>query len=158
MIRMRRLTRADFVQDGVELIMTRLRDGMSYTRYMELYTAVYNYCVSSRMNTGDGNQPLGLGVGGRSGANLMGADLYKALQNYFGEHLKGVQQKAISEHLVDDDLLRYYTDEWKRYTVGAQYVNRLFTYLNRHWIKREKDEGRRNIYPVYTVRDQNVMF
>ena len=53
--------------------------------------------------------------------------------------------------MTDEPLLKYYTDEWKRYTTGASYVNRLFTYLNRHWIKREKDEGRKNVYPVYTL-------
>jgi len=94
--------------------------------------------------------------GGRSGANLMGADLYRSLTNYFSEHLKTVRDRAVADGLADDELLRYYTDEWKRYTVGASYVNRLFTYLNRHWIKREKDEGRKNIYPVYTVRGRSL--
>lgn len=79
----------------------------------------------------------------------MGADLYHNLSNYFTSHLKGV--RASAETLSDDALLKYYTDEWSRYTTGAQYVNRLFTYLNRHWIKREKDEGRKHIYPVYTL-------
>jgi len=54
--------------------------------------------------------------------------------------------------MVDEALLRYYAQEWDRYTTGANYVNRLFTYLNRHWVKREKDEGRKNVYQVYTVR------
>lgn len=54
--------------------------------------------------------------------------------------------------MVDEALLRYYAKEWDRYTTGANYVNRLFTYLNRHWVKREKDEGRKNVYQVYTVR------
>ena len=49
-------------------------------------------------------------------------------------------------------MLRYYAQEWDRYTTGANYVNRLFTYLNRHWVKREKDEGRKNVYAVYIVR------
>jgi len=35
--------------------------------------------------------------------------------------------------------------------MGANYINRLFTYLNRHWVKRERDEGRKGVYPVYTV-------
>lgn len=56
-----------------------------------------------------------------------------------------------AEELTDQALLKYYTDEWRRFTTGASYVNRLFTYLNRHWIKREKDEGKKNVYPVYTV-------
>ena len=57
-----------------------------------------------------------------------------------------------SDPLVDEPLLRYYAQEWDRYTTGANYVNRLFTYLNRHWVKREKDEGRKNVYAVYIVR------
>lgn len=57
-----------------------------------------------------------------------------------------------AEDLSDEPLLNYYTKEWNRYTTGASYVNRLFTYLNRHWVKREKDEGRKNVYTVYIVR------
>lgn len=60
--------------------------------------------------------------------------------------------------LSDEPLLRYYTREWDRYTTGASYVNRLFTYLNRHWVKREKDEGRKNVYVVYIVRPGSSSF
>lgn len=56
-----------------------------------------------------------------------------------------------SDALQDEALLRYYAEEWDRYTTGANYINRLFTYLNRHWVKRERDEGRKGVYPVYTV-------
>lgn len=129
-------------------IMTRLNDGMSYKQYMDLYTVSYNYCTSSRMNSGGINETLGAGSG-RSGANLMGADLYKHLSQYFVAHLKQVRTEA--QDLSDEPLLRYYTREWDRYTTGASYVNRLFTYLNRHWVKREKDEGRKNVYHVYIL-------
>lgn len=53
--------------------------------------------------------------------------------------------------LSDEALLRYYASEWTRYTQGANFVHRLFTYLNRHWVKREKEEGKWNVYTVYTV-------
>ncbi|GAA6013402.1 hypothetical protein JCM10207_008831 [Rhodosporidiobolus poonsookiae] len=139
----------NFLQEGVDHIMTRLSEGMSYKKYMDLYTVSYNYCTSSRMNSGGINETLGVGSGGRSGANLMGADLYKHLSQYFITHLKGV--RAAAEDLSDEPLLRYYTKEWDRYTTGAGYVNRLFTYLNRHWVKREKDEGRKNVYVVYIL-------
>lgn len=56
-----------------------------------------------------------------------------------------------SEQLSDLALLQFYVTEWERYTTGASYVNRLFTYLNRHWVKREKDEGRKGVYTIYTV-------
>ena len=62
--------------------------------------------------------------------------------------LSSLQQ---SDALQDEALLRYYAQEWDRYTTGANYINRLFTYLNRHWVKRERDEGRKGVYPVYTV-------
>ncbi|GAA6029019.1 hypothetical protein NBRC10512_001646 [Rhodotorula toruloides] len=139
-----------FLEEGVDHIMTRLNEGMSYKKYMDLYTVSYNYCTSSRMNSGGINETLGVsGSAGRSGANLMGADLYKHLKEYFIEHLKGVRAEAAD--LSDEPLLRYYTREWDRYTTGASYVNRLFTYLNRHWVKREKDEGRKNVYVVYIL-------
>jgi cullin 1 len=50
------------------------------------------------------------------------------------------------------DLLRYYATEWDRYTTGANFLNRLFTYLNRYWVKRERDEGKKGVFQVYTVR------
>jgi len=37
-----------------------------------------------------------------------------------------------SDPLVDEPLLRYYAQEWDRYTTGAGHVHRLLTYLNRH--------------------------
>jgi cullin 1 len=56
-----------------------------------------------------------------------------------------------TDSFQDEALLRYYAAEWDRYTTGANYINRLFTYLNRHWVKRERDEGRKGVYQVYTV-------
>jgi hypothetical protein len=47
--------------------------------------------------------------------------------------------------------LKFYAKQWDRYTTGATYVNKLFNYLNKHWVKREKDEGRKEVYAVYTV-------
>jgi cullin 1 len=79
----------------------------------------------------------------------MGADLYKNINTYFVNHLTDVRKA--SQEFSDEALLQYYAKEWNRFTTGANYVNRLFTYLNRHWVKREKDEGRRNVYGVYTV-------
>lgn len=51
----------------------------------------------------------------------------------------------------DEALLTFYIREWDRYTTAAKYINHLFRYLNRHWVKREIDEGKKNIYDVYTL-------
>lgn len=61
----------------------------------------------------------------------------------------------------DEALLSFYIREWNRYTTAAKYINHLFSYLNRHWVKREMDEGKKNIYDVYTlylVRWKDVLF
>ena len=58
-------------------------------------------------------------------------------------------------------MLTFYIKEWDRYTIAAKYIHHLFRYLNRHWVKREIDEGKKNIYDVYTlhlVQWRNVLF
>jgi len=134
-----------YLEEGVDHIMVKLQTGVSYSKYMSLYTVSYNYCTSSKMH-GSGEQ---VGLGQRTGANLMGSDLYNNLIRYFVTHLKSLRDA--SDALQDEALLRYYAGEWDRYTTGANYINRLFTYLNRHWVKRERDEGRKGVYPVYTL-------
>ncbi|KAL4250768.1 cullin family protein [Abortiporus biennis] len=134
-----------YLEEGVDHIMTKLQTGVSYSKYMSLYTVAYNYCTSSKMH-GQGDQ---VGLGQRTGANLMGADLYNNLIKYFVNHLR--QLREVTDTLQDEALLTYYAQEWDRYTTGANYINRLFTYLNRHWVKRERDEGRKGVYPVYTL-------
>lgn len=62
---------------------------------------------------------------------------------------------------TDEALLAFYIKEWDRYTVAAKYIHHLFRYLNRHWVKREMDEGKKNIYDVYTlhlVKWRQVLF
>jgi hypothetical protein len=65
--------------------------------------------------------------------------------------LDGLTTTQRADKLQDVDLLRYYGAQWDRYTTGANYLNRLFTYLNRYWVKRERDEGKKAVYQVYTV-------
>lgn len=60
--------------------------------------------------------------------------------------------------MSDLELLKFYAKEWDRYTTGAMYVHKLFNYLNKHWVKREKDEGRKEVYTVYTVSRSVQLF
>ncbi|EAU82739.1 ubiquitin-protein ligase [Coprinopsis cinerea okayama7 len=130
-----------YLNGGVEHIMTNFELGLSFKGYTSLYSTVYNYCTSTKMH--------GKLDGNRTGANLVGSDLYSKLSTYFVNHFKGMLEKAAT--LEDMDLLRYYASEWDRYTRGANYLNRLFTYLNRYWVKRERDEGKKGVYQVYTL-------
>ncbi|KIY67142.1 Cullin-domain-containing protein [Cylindrobasidium torrendii FP15055 ss-10] len=135
----------EYLEDGIEHIMMRLQSGVSYSKYMSLYTVAYNYCVNSRAGSSSD-----FGSAARGGAaSLQGSDIYNSLIRYFICHLKLLRDA--SADLEGEELLRYYAAEWTRYTTGANYINRLFTYLNRHWVKREREEGRRTVYTVYTL-------
>jgi cullin 1 len=90
-----------FLEEGVDHIMTKLHTGVSYTKYMNLYTVSYNYCTSSKMHSTTSSEQS---VAGRclslftsppplltypaAGANLMGSDLYNSLVRYFVQHLR----------------------------------------------------------------------
>ncbi|KAG9308801.1 Cullin-domain-containing protein [Chiua virens] len=134
-----------FLEEGIDHIMNKLQTGVSSFKYMSLYTVAYNYCMSSRMH-GSPDRTVG-----RTGATLMGSDLYSNLIQYFVTHLKGLKEERQSDAVQDEALLRYYAAEWDRYRTGACYINRVFMFLNRHWIKRERDEGRKGVYPVYIL-------
>ena len=82
-------------------------------------------------------------------AHLLGEDLYKNLREYLKDHLEELHEK--SKGHVDEALLTYYIREWDRYTTAAKYTNHLFRYLNRHWVRREIDEGKKDVFDVYTL-------
>ncbi|TKY85055.1 hypothetical protein EX895_006135 [Sporisorium graminicola] len=139
----------EFLEPGIDLMMTRLKEGMTYPRYMELYTVAYNHFTSSSLASTVAALGRTAGPFGSKGTNLVGAELYTHLTSYFRTHLE--QVRTGSDGLSEEPLLRYYATEWDRYTTGANFVHRLFAYLNRHWVKREKDEGRKYVYTVYIL-------
>ncbi|KAI9593415.1 Cullin [Syncephalis fuscata] len=134
----------EFVEHGLNQVMS-LQEGLSYTRYMEIYTTIYNHCTSPSSSGGG----VMTGMSGNNGAQLVGAGLYKKLTGYFESHLSALRRQ--SEALTDVALLRYYTAQWQRYTTASEYMNHLFRYLNRHWVRREMDEGRRAVYGVHIL-------
>jgi len=137
-----------FLETGITRIMTNLQSGIDMQTYMGIYTAVHNFCTSQKavgfqMNTHALNQ------GTHRGAHLLGEDLYQKLSEYLAAHLQQLVTESKSH--TDEALLAFYIREWDRYTVAAKYIHHLFRYLNRHWVKREMDEGKKNIYDVYTL-------
>ncbi|KAI9140141.1 Cullin [Paraphysoderma sedebokerense] len=79
----------------------------------------------------------------------MGADLYSSLCQYLKRHLTKLKEQL--ETHMGVDLLHFYTKEWEKYTKASKYVDHLFRYINRHWVKRALDEGRKNVYDIYTL-------
>ncbi|KAL2000067.1 hypothetical protein VTN02DRAFT_3614 [Thermoascus thermophilus] len=133
-----------FLERGIDSVMLKLEEGVDMKTYMALYTAVHNFCTSQKaVSNGQGLHQA------HRGAHLLGEELYNLLGQYLSRHLD-VVYKASETH-AEEALLGFYIREWTRYTTAAKYVNHLFRYLNRHWVKREIDEGKKNIYDVYTL-------
>ncbi|KAL1915654.1 uncharacterized protein VTP21DRAFT_6413 [Calcarisporiella thermophila] len=139
----------EFLQEGIDQILNRLDEGLSYDRYMALYTAIYNYCTSGRSSSSYSVEPLSSSGPQRTGANLMGADLYKHLSNYLQKHMELIRKE--SESYMDESLLQFYAKQWIRYTTASGFVHHVFRYLNRHWIKRGIEEGHKHVFEVYTL-------
>ncbi|DAA74703.1 TPA_exp: Uncharacterized protein A8136_3019 [Trichophyton benhamiae CBS 112371] len=133
-----------FLEQGIERVMTDLNSGIDMASYMGVYTAVHNFCTSQKAFTSHNTS-----AHNTRGAHLLGEELYNLLGHYLSRHLGGVYEASLSH--TDEPLLSFYIREWTRYTTAAKYINHLFRYLNRHWVKREVDEGKKDIYDVYTL-------
>ncbi|KAL2796764.1 Cullin [Aspergillus keveii] len=131
-----------FLEKGIDNVMVKLEEGVDMKTYMGLYTAVHNFCTSHKAVTGTAIQS-------QRGAHLLGEELYKKLGEYLSRYLENVYTQSTSH--AEEALLGFYMREWVRYTTAAKYINHLFRYLNRHWVKREIDEGKKNVFDVYTL-------
>ncbi|KKA28916.1 hypothetical protein TD95_002500 [Thielaviopsis punctulata] len=142
-----------FLENGIDRVMNDLERGMTMQIYMGVYSAIHNFCTAQKAVSHTGSQSV------NRGAHLLGEDLYKKLTEYLVNHLEGLTER--SKSFSDESLLALYNKEWSRYTTAAKYIHHLFRYLNRHWVKREMDEGKKTVYDVYTlhlVRWRHVFF
>jgi cullin 1 len=134
-----------YLEAGIENIMTNLGPGLDMKTHMGLYTAIHNFCTTKRFVIGSGS----FSAHSRGSAHILGEDLYAHLNKYLEAYLRGVQ--ARSKENIDETCLTFYVKEWNRYSTAAKYNNHLFRFLNRTWVKRQMDEGKKNVYDIYTL-------
>lgn len=125
---------------------------MQKKRYMELYTHVYNYCTSIHQPS----QAVSIKSKGKkssssnpSGAQFVGIELYSKLTDFLKHHLREIQPSG--DGLVGEPVLTFYTSAWEGYQFSSRVLNGICHYLNRHWVKREHDEGKKNVHDIYSL-------
>lgn len=139
-----------------------MREVMKSQRYMELYTSVYDFCTAvsvnaqpgvvgrpTRPNARSSHRNYNAEDGPVTTTDFVGVEMYAKLTNFIESYVKARLEDA--KDLLGEDLLLYYTTQWSEFRFSSKVVDGIFSYLNRHWIKRELDEGNGNIYMIYTL-------
>lgn len=142
----------NFVEPGIHQILGR--DGtasstlkrvdkvLSPAMYMEVYTAIYNYCVNKSSSAGQFNTDSSRQ---NQSSLLVGGEIYQKLKDCLQNYLSGLQRDA------NESFLQFYVRRWKRFTVGAVFLNHAFDYMNRYWVQKERSDGKRHIFDINTL-------
>ncbi|KAL0563218.1 ubiquitin ligase (cullin) of SCF [Marasmius crinis-equi] len=125
--------------------LTMSGSGLNHERFMIAYQAAYDcFASTSRVPRSDGKNTELLSE------NRSPPDLYTKIEEYFGPGCFD-EWREKAEILDSEDLLGYWTSQWRIYHSAATEADRICTYLNLHWVKRLRDEGRRDVYPIYQL-------
>nr|CAI6423601.1 AAC_HP1_G0008410.mRNA.1.CDS.1 [Saccharomyces cerevisiae] len=141
----------NFIEPGINQILgneknqastsKRVYKILSPTMYMEVYTAIYNYCVNKSRSSGH------FSTDSRTGQStiLVGSEIYEKLKNYLKNYILNFKQSN------SETFLQFYVKRWKRFTIGAIFLNHAFDYMNRYWVQKERSDGKRHIFDVNTL-------
>ncbi|KAF8060973.1 Cullin repeat-like-containing domain protein [Lyophyllum atratum] len=100
--------------------------------YSGIHSACYNY-FTAQSEAANSNARL------PDSSISNGPDIYEQLDKYFAD---ATCELLLGAPHDDTTLIHYIVPCFNRYTAGAQSVNRLLSYVNRHYVKRAVDEDK----------------
>lgn len=111
--------------------------------HMGIHTAVYNYFTSQPETVAAARSGPPSQKSPSSKADnekwMSGMDIYERLDDYY---TSVTRELFLGTPMDDSALVHYLVPCFRRYSAGAQSVNRLLNYVNRHFVKRAVDEDK----------------
>lgn len=117
---------------------------------------MYDYCTSGTQN---GNAKCSNSYdeaskgkrnnGQQQGAEFVGSELYDRLTKFLASYLCKLLANGVD--LMDEELLIFYNAHWEDYKFSSKVLNGICQYLNRHWVKRECEEGNKDRWEIYQL-------
>ncbi|KAJ1902069.1 ubiquitin ligase (cullin) of SCF [Kickxella alabastrina] len=148
-----------YINNGLSRVLNNPADSLDNTGYINFYTAVYNYCTLVQNSVSDGFSYIPTDAGHGAPGTTSGRELYERLKVSIGVYMSQVVEN--SRLHTGDGLLTFYNEQWTKFGDSAKLIHNNFSYLNRHWINREQEDGN-NVCDVSTLmfqlwRDQFFM-
>eukprot|EP00052_Salpingoeca_macrocollata_P033837 m.9708 g.9708 ORF g.9708 m.9708 type:complete len:752 (-) comp5624_c0_seq1:178-2433(-) len=119
---------------------------LSYEAYMNILLVVHELCASG---TAAVQRPVSSTSTEGKGARLGGKELYTSVDDFL--HKRCEEIMAGTGSLKGQDLLAYFSNQWEMYVVSSRVLNNQCNYLNRFWVKKERDEGSNLVHNVYEL-------
>lgn len=135
----------NFIKPGLEFILGAQGDqGVTSKMYMNCYTAVYNYCTNKSRTSAVSQATSRMGLE-KTTYTLTGGEIYGKLEDYLREYVQSLKPEN------NEPFLEFYVRKWKRFTIGARYLNNVFDYMNRYWVQKERSDGHRDIFDINSL-------
>ncbi|KAJ2018673.1 ubiquitin ligase (cullin) of SCF [Coemansia sp. S16] len=133
---------------GLTDILENLVQCQGFTKYMTMYTAVYNFCTALRSSVAGNGYYTAADTTSSVHGVVYGRRLYTFLNEFIVQFMEQIAER--SADFTGDGLLAFYNSEWVKFGDSTRCIHHIFDYLNRHWIQREQEEGN-NVSDVSTL-------